>query len=144
VAAATALSAAVVAGAALSWPDRLRPMMTTPTVPAMRAAELWVARNVPRDKVLVVHDSIWVDLVHRYRFQPQPIIVHKLDSDPAVHNALTRIDYIVVPNWYLKNPVGPQAYPTLIEARKHAVAVASFGVGDDGVQVYRVSRYWRP
>jgi hypothetical protein len=70
--------------------------------------------------------------------------VHKLDSDPAVRNALTRIDYIIVPNWYLTNPVGPRAYPTLIEARKHAVAVAGFGVGDDGVRVYRVSSYWRP
>jgi hypothetical protein len=35
-------------------------------------------------------------------------------------------------------------YPTVTEARKHAVAVARFGSGDDGVQIYRVSRYWRP
>ena len=119
-------------------------MMTTSTIPSMRAAELWVADNVARNKVLVVHDSIWVDLVHRYRFQPRPIIAHKLDSDPAARTALTRIDYIIVPNWYLKNPAGGQAYPTLLEARKHAVAEASFGVGDDGVRVYRVSTHWRP
>jgi hypothetical protein len=35
-------------------------------------------------------------------------------------------------------------YPTLTEAQKHAVVVARFGSGDYGVQVYRVSRYWRP
>jgi hypothetical protein len=144
IALATALAAAVLTGAALAWPARLRPMMTTPGVPSMRAAELWVADNVPRDKVLVVHDSIWVDLVHRYRFQPRPIIVHKLDNDPAVRKTLTRIDYIVVPNWYLEDTTGAQAYPTLMEARKHAVAVATFGTGDDGVRVYRVSSYWRP
>jgi hypothetical protein len=35
-------------------------------------------------------------------------------------------------------------YPTLMEARQHAVVVARFGSGDDGVRIYRVSRYWRP
>ena len=39
---------------------------------------------------------------------------------------------------------GVAKYPTATEARKHAVAVARFGSGDDGVQIYRVSRYWRP
>lgn len=141
---ATVLATAMLGVAAISWPNRIRPIMTTPDVPSMRAAELWVARNVPRDKVLVVHDSIWVDLVQRYRFQPRPIIVHKLDSDPAVRKRLTRIDYIVVPNWYLTNAAGAQAYPTLIEARKHAIAVARFGNGDDAVAVYRVSSFWRP
>ena len=141
---AAVLAGALLAAAAMTWPARLGPMMTTPEVPAMRAAELWVADNVPRNKELVVHDSIWVDLVHRYRFNPRPIIVHKLDSDPAVRRSLKRIDYIVVPNWYLTNPVGAQAYPTLLEARKHAVAVANFGTGSDGVGVYRVSAYWRP
>ncbi|MEV0715282.1 hypothetical protein [Asanoa sp. NPDC050611] len=141
---AVALAVAVLAGAAVSWPDRLTPMMTTKEVPAMRAAELWVADNVPRDKVLVVHDSIWVDLVHRYRFRPESIIVSKLDTDPAVRERLGRIDYLVVPEWYLGNPASGTAYPTLVEAHKHAVPVASFGDGSDGVRVYRVSRYWSP
>jgi hypothetical protein len=35
-------------------------------------------------------------------------------------------------------------YPTLTEARKHAVVVARLGSGDDGVRIYRVTRYWRP
>jgi hypothetical protein len=144
VGAAGAVALAVLTGAAVTWPDRLTPMMTTREVPAMRAAQLWVADNVPRDKVLVVHDSIWVDLVHRYRFAPRPIIVSKLDTDPAVQERLTRIDYLVVPEWYLANPAAGTAYPTLVEARKHAVAVASFGDGSDGVRVYRVSRHWSP
>ncbi|GAA1873581.1 ArnT family glycosyltransferase [Asanoa iriomotensis] len=141
VGAAAALAVVVLAVAAITWPGRLAPMMTTRDVPTMRAAELWVADNVPRDKVLVVHDSIWVDLVHRYRFEPRPIMVSKLDTDPAVQERLTRIDYLVVPEWYVGNP---SASPTLVEAHKHAVPVASFGDGSDGVRVYRVSRYWSP
>ena len=48
------------------------------------------------------------------------------------------------PNWYYATPTGVAKYPTVTEARKHAVAVARFGSGDDGVRIYRVSRYWRP
>jgi hypothetical protein len=118
--------------------------MTVRQQPPLHAATRWVADNVPRDRVVVVHDSIWTDLVHRYGFDPQPIIVYKLDTDPAVRRNLHRIDYLVVPNWYYETPVAASKYPTLMEARKHAVAVARFGSGDDGVQVYRVSRYWRP
>jgi hypothetical protein len=144
IAVAMTMAVVLLASAAATWSVRLEPMMTTSQVPSMRAAELWVADNVPRDKVLVVHDSIWVDLVHRYRFDPRPIIVHKLDTDPAVRDHLARIDYLVVPDWYLENPAGESAYPTLIEARKHAVSVARFGSGPDGVHVFRVSSYWSP
>lgn len=127
-----------------SWAPTLRPMLQARQAPPLWSATQWLANNVPRDRVLVVHDSIWTDLVHHYGFSPQPIIVYKLDTDPAVREKLRRIDYLVVPNWYYDTPTGVAKYPTLAEARKHAVAVARFGSGDDGVRIYRVSRYWRP
>ena len=127
-----------------SWAPTLRPMLEARQPPPLWSATQWLANNVPRDRVLVVHDSIWTDLVHQYGFDPQPIIVYKLDTDPAVREKLRRIDYLVVPNWYYATPSGVAKYPTLAEARKHAVAVARFGSGDDGVRIYRVSRYWRP
>ena len=127
-----------------SWTPTLRHMMETRQEPPLWSATQWLADNVPRDRVLVVHDSIWTDLVHHYGFDPQPIIVYKLDTDPAVRESLHRIDYLIVPNWYYATPAGVAKYPTLTEARKHAVAVAQFGSGDDGIRIYRVSRYWRP
>jgi hypothetical protein len=127
-----------------SWVPTLRPMLQARHEPPLWSATRWLADNVPRDRVLVVHDSIWTDLVHHYGFDPQPIIVYKLDTDPAVRETLRRIDYLVLPNWYYATPAGVAKYPTVTEARKHAVAVARFGSGDDGVQIYRVSRYWRP
>jgi hypothetical protein len=133
--------AAVLVG---SWTPTLRPMLQARQDPPLWSATQWLADNVPRDRVLVVHDSIWTDLVHHYGFDPQPIIVYKLDTDPAVRETLRRIDYLVVPNWYYATPAGVAKYPTLTEARKHAVPVARFGSGDDGVRIYRVSRYWRP
>jgi CHASE2 domain-containing sensor protein len=127
-----------------SWTPTLRHMLETRQEPPLWSATQWLANNVPRDRVLVVHDSIWTDLVHHYGFNPQPIIVYKLDNDPAVRKTLRRIDYLILPNWYYATPAGVAKYPTATEARKHAVAVARFGSGDDGVQIYRVSRYWRP
>jgi hypothetical protein len=144
-AATTALAAICLAAVLLgSWAPTLRHMLQAGQEPPLWSAARWLANNVPRDRVLVVHDSIWTDLVHHYGFDPQPIIVYKLDTDPAVREKLRRIDYLVVPNWYYATPTGIAKYPTLTEARKHAVAVARFGSGDDGVQIYRVSRYWRP
>jgi hypothetical protein len=128
----------------VSWTPTLRHMLQARQEPPLWSATQWLADNVPRDRVLVVHDSIWTDLVHHYGFDPQPIIVYKLDTDPAVRDKLRRIDYLIVPNWYYATPAGVAKYPTLTEARKHAVAVARFGSGDDGVRIYRVSRHWRP
>jgi hypothetical protein len=133
--------AAVLAGA---WAPTLQPMLQARQEPPLWSATQWLADNVPRDKVLVVHDSIWTDLVHHYGFDPQPIIVYKVDTDPAVRKQLRRIDYLVLPNWYYATPTGVAKYPTVGEAQKHAVVVAQFGSGDDGVRIYRVSRYWRP
>jgi hypothetical protein len=142
---ATGLVAVCLAAALIgSWTPTLRHMLETRQEPSLWSAARWVADNVPRDRVLVVHDSVWTDLVHHYGFDPQPIIVYKLDTDPAVRERLRRIDYLVVPNWYYATPAAVSKYPTLAEAREHAVAVARFGSGDDGVRIYRVSRYWRP
>jgi hypothetical protein len=127
-----------------SWIPTLRPMLEARQQPPLWSATQWLADNVPRDRVLVVHDSIWTDLVHHYGFDPQPIIVYKVDTDPAVRKKLRRIDYLVLPNWYYATPTGVTKYPTVTEAHKHAAAVAQFGSGDDGVRIYRVSRYWRP
>jgi hypothetical protein len=142
---AVAAVAAVALGVTVvSWTPSLRQMTSVTAEPPLRSAERWVADNVPRNKVLVVHDAIWTDMVQKYGYRPQPIIVYKLDTDPAVAASLHRIDYLVLPNWYYRTPDGASKYPTAVEARKHAVPVASFGSGDDGVTVYRVSALWRP
>jgi hypothetical protein len=140
-AATTVLAAVVLAGAAWLWVPGLRQITGPHETPALRAAAVWAARNIPRDKRLVVHDSIWTDLVQHYGYrQPRPVIAYKLDTDPAVAREVKRIDYLVVPNWYYGNP--NNAYPSLLEARRHAVPVATFGSGADGVKVYRVNSLW--
>ncbi len=140
---ASVLGATVLAAAAVTWAPQLDRMTHARGLPPLRAATLWAAANVPRDKVLVVHDAIWTDLVHQYGFDPRPIIVYKLDTDPAVQRATARVDYLILPTWYYQTGDADK-YPTVMEARKHAVQVAEFGTGGDGVRVYRVSAYWHP
>ncbi|HEX6686904.1 MAG TPA: hypothetical protein VF062_29325 [Candidatus Limnocylindrales bacterium] len=130
-------------GTALVWNGPIRAATTAGEPQPLRQATDWIGSHVPRDKVLVVHDAIWTDLVHRYGFSPHPIMADKLDHDPQVRETLTRIDYLVVPESYYRTS-DPAAYPTLLRARDHAVEVAAFGTGSRAVHVYRVSWYWRP
>jgi hypothetical protein len=139
-----ALTTCLLGTAAAYWPPKLRTMMEHHQEQPLAEATRWAADNIPRGKVLVVHDAIWTDLVQQYGFNPRPIIVYKLDTDPAVRRSLRRIDYLILPNWYYTTPDAAQKYPTAQQAREHAVVIASFGSGSNGVQIYRVSRYWSP
>jgi hypothetical protein len=143
----TAVVLAVLGAAAVDvaphWEASLVRMTTVTAPPELAQATRWVADNVPRDRVLVVHDAIWTDMVHRYGFPKDDVIMaYKLDADPAVHARLTHLDYLVVPDWYYTIKDGK--YPTLIEAQRHGVPVAHFGVGPDAVTVWHVSSRWKP
>jgi Dolichyl-phosphate-mannose-protein mannosyltransferase len=135
--------AALTVDVAPRWGTELVFMTTVSAPPELAQATGWVADNVPRDQVVVVHDAIWTDLVQRYGFPKDDVIMaYKLDADPAVHARLTHLDYLVVPDWYYTIKDGK--YPTLIEAQHHAVPAAHFGAGPDAVTVWRVSGRWKP
>jgi hypothetical protein len=128
---------------ASAWGPSLHFMTSVEQPPELAEATAWVADNVPRTDVVVVHDAIWTDLVHHLGFAKDDVIMaYKLDADPAVHDRLTRLDYLIVPDWYYT--AQEDKYPTLLEARDHAVAEARFGTGPDAVTVWRVSRGWHP
>lgn len=137
------LGVALVLATAMVWTGPIRAATTARTPQPLLQAADWLGAHVPRDRILVVHDAIWTDLVHRYGFSPQPIMAYKLDHDPQVREGLSRIDYLVVPEVYYRN-IDPAAYPTLLRARDHAVEVAAFGGGDSAVHIYRVSSFWSP
>jgi hypothetical protein len=129
-----------------SWVTRDWGMMTVTTPPPLAQADAWVARNVPRSRVVVVHDALWTDLVAKDAFpRDHVIIVYKVDSDPAVNRALHHIDYLVLPDYYYKLPSAPSQYPTVLAAKERAIAVAHFGTDlKSEVTIYRVSRAWSP
>jgi hypothetical protein len=125
------------------WTPTLVTMTTTTQPPELYQAARWIADNVPRNQFVVVHDAIWTDLVQQDGFAPDNVIMaYKLDADPAVHQRLHELDYLVVPDWYYTAQSGK--YPTLIEAQQHAVPAAHFGTGADAVTIWHVSDRWRP
>jgi len=112
--------------------------------PAIQLAREWVRDYGPRDRIVVVHDASWTDLVESYGFTAKPILAAKLDADPEVSRALTRIDYLVVPEWYYLADDAKTRYPTLVEARNNALPLASYGDGNNRVVIYWVSVGWQP
>jgi hypothetical protein len=138
-----AVFGALAVNVAPRWGTQIAYMTTVESPPELTEATRWVADNVPRDEVLVVHDGIWTDLVHQYGFAKDNVIMaYKLDADPAVHERLTHLDYLIVPDWYYRIKDGK--YPTLIEAQRHGVPAAHFGTGPDAVTVWHVSSRWKP
>jgi hypothetical protein len=145
----TALSVAVVvllAGAVGPDWSRSDAGMMSGQQPPLKQADEWLSSTIPRDRVVVVHDALWTDLVAKDGFNPNNvIIVYKLDGDPAVHKRVTRINYLILPDYYYRTSAGQGQYPTAIRARDHAVAVAHFGTDpSSAVTIYRVSSHWSP
>jgi len=131
-----AAKTAVVAALALSmivvapqWSRGISEAMTVDASAPERAATAWVTRHVPHDKLLLVDDNAWTDLVAR-GFRPYPIWFYKLDLDPAVRQGLPHgwrdIDYIVL------GPLPPRTLhdlPLVNAALRHSRILASFGNG---------------
>jgi 4-amino-4-deoxy-L-arabinose transferase-like glycosyltransferase len=129
-----------------SWASSVVRMTSSTDQPPLAEATGWIARNVPRDGVVVVHDAIWTDLVVKYGFAPRNVVmVYKLDSDPAVRAEVTHVNYIAIPDSYYSKPDTATKVPTLIAARDHALPVAQFGGNSpDRVTVWRVASTWNP
>ena len=78
-------SCAALVDVAPRWTSQIVAMTTVAQPPELAEATRWVADNVPRDEVLVVHDAVWTDMVHQYGFAKDNVIMaYKLDADPAV------------------------------------------------------------
>ncbi len=139
---ATALVAAVaVASAAPMWGPQLRGLLLSDLDLPMRQAQSWVGANVDRGYRVVVDDAMWVDLVQDGFPRNNVIWYYKVDTDPAVQalapNGWRDYDYIVSTNSMRTFPDGS---PTVSEALKNSVEVASFGTGTTEVDVWRVKK----
>ncbi len=139
---ATIAAATIALGvAAPVWGVQLRGLLLADLDAPMRQAEAWVDTNVDRDYRVVVDDSMWVDLVRAGFPRDNVIWYYKVDTDPAVQaqapNGWRDYDYIVTTNSMRTFPDGS---PTVSEALRNSLQVASFGTGDKAVEVYRVHR----
>jgi hypothetical protein len=119
-----------------AWTRGLHDQMTTDRTVALRQADNWLAANARRDDVVVVDDSLWVDLVDRGLPPDKVIWFYKVDLDPAVKlpNGWRSIAYVVL------GQLSPTTagLPTVSQAIDHSQVVATFGDGPDSLTIRRV------
>lgn len=109
--------------------------------------EAYLARTVPHDQRLLVDDSLWVDLVEQGRSQGDVVWFYKTDFtnnlDPSQARALPH-GYRDL-QWVVSSPVlraalaqYPQGLQNARLALRYSRVVATFGVGEQRLEVRRV------
>ena len=120
-----------------AWARGLNHLMTADRTVALREATVWLDRHAADDDVIVVDDSLWVDLVERGHPPNNVIWFYKVDLDPAVElpGGWQAIDYVVL----IESGPATDGLPTLSTATGHSQIARSFGSGPDRLTVRRVS-----
>lgn len=140
---AVAVLAACVAGLVVPrWYDGDRTAMTTDANAPYRSAAAWMAREVadPARTRVLVDDALWLDLVHAgYAPGLGAIWFYKADLDPAVTRTLPRgwrdLDYVVASPTVRRDAVD---LPNVRDALVHSTPVATFGTGEDRIEIRRI------
>ena len=106
------------------------------------AASDWMHQHIadPAHTRVVVDDAMWPDLVN-YGFEPGLGVIwfYKVDLDPAVTRTLPHgwqdLDYVVSSSVIRQDP---NSLPTVSAAIKHSTIVATFGTGDQRIDIMKV------
>ena len=124
-----------------SWVGQWRGLMVADLDGPVTAAQDWVRTNVPTGDRIVVDDALWVDLVRQGRNRDDVVWYYKVDTDPAVAakapDGWRDYDWIVSTNSLRTFPDG---FPIVDQAMRSATTVATFGTGQDRVDVLRVDK----
>jgi 4-amino-4-deoxy-L-arabinose transferase-like glycosyltransferase len=127
--------------AAPLWFLDLRGLLLSDEDRPLRQAQAWVVDNVPTDYRVLVDDAIWVDLIEAGFPRENVIWYYKPDTDPEVAGLTPRgwrdYDFVVSTQSLRTFPTGPSS--TLGQGLANASVVASFGSGEQRVDVLRVS-----
>ncbi|MFI2430611.1 ArnT family glycosyltransferase [Streptomyces sp. NPDC018693] len=124
------------------WYDGDRTAMTADANAPYRAAAQWLGSEVdhPEDTRVLVDDALWLDLVHQ-GYQPGlgAIWFYKADLDPAVTKTLPNgwrdIDYVVASPTVRRDAAD---LPGVQAALDHSAPVATFGSGEDRIEIRQI------
>ncbi|WP_437112267.1 ArnT family glycosyltransferase [Streptomyces cinnamoneus] len=127
------------------WYEGNRPALTVDANAPYRAAASWLGdrANVadPGGTRVLADDAIWLDLVHAgYRPGTGAVWFYKADLDPAVTRTMPRgwrdVHYVVSSPTVRRDAV---TLPLVKAALEHSRPVASFGEGEDRIEIRRVT-----
>lgn len=121
------------------WPGQLRGLWNSDLDEPLRDAQSWAIANLDDDDRILVDDAVWVDLVAGGLPREQVVWYYKADTDADVSdltpNGWQDYDYVLVTEGMRQ---GAGTAPTVDQARENSVRVASFGEGDETVELLRV------
>ncbi|MEU8030850.1 glycosyltransferase family 39 protein [Streptomyces sp. NPDC049099] len=141
---ALAAALALAAGAYVvpHWYDGDRTAVTADANRPYRQASHWLGTKVadPEDTRVLVDDALWLDLVHAgYRPGLGAIWFYKADLDPAVTRTIPHgwrdLDYVVASPTVRRDA---KDLPTVRAAIQHSTPVATFGNGEDRIEIRRI------
>ncbi|WP_351233997.1 phospholipid carrier-dependent glycosyltransferase [Streptomyces sp. NPDC002133] len=124
------------------WYDGDRTAMTADANAPYRAAAHWLATEVaaPARTRVLVDDALWLDLVHAgYEPGLGAIWFYKADLDPAVTKTMPGgwrdLDYVVASPTVRRDA---RDLPNVKAALEHSTAVATFGEGEDRIEIREI------
>jgi 4-amino-4-deoxy-L-arabinose transferase-like glycosyltransferase len=121
------------------WGTQLRGFVLGNLDLPMQQAEQWVGDNVPKSSRLLVDDAMWVDLVEDGFARNNVVWYYKLDTDGAVErqspNGWKDSDYVITTD---SMRTGGNSSSDVRQAIENSTAVATFGSGDQQVEVRRI------
>lgn len=142
-----AVTAATVLGCSLTWGNGYDLLMGSDQDRPMAQAESWLEGHVGSHQRMLVDDAVWVDLVQHGFPRNDVIWYFKADTDPAVKALAPRgwrdYQYLMVTE-SVRRTVGVESgrtsqYGEVTQAYRHSHVVASFGSGQQNVEVRRIS-----
>ncbi|MFD3584022.1 ArnT family glycosyltransferase [Streptomyces sp. NPDC058683] len=125
------------------WYDGDRTAVTADANASYRKASHWLGTQVadPAHARVLVDDALWLDLVHQgYRPGLGAIWFYKADLDPAVTKTMPHgwrdLDYVVASPTVRRDA---RDLPNVRAALQHSAPVATFGTGDDRIEIRQIA-----
>ncbi|MGW4905575.1 ArnT family glycosyltransferase [Streptomyces sp. NPDC004270] len=125
------------------WYDGDRTAVTADDNASYRKASQWLGTQVadPARARVLVDDALWLDLVHQgYRPGLGAIWFYKADLDPAVTKTMPHgwrdLDYVVASPTVRRDA---RDLPNVRAALRHSAPVATFGTGDDRIEIRQIA-----
>lgn len=134
------VTAAALVVAVPLWGSQLRGFFVTDLDKPMAQAENWIGDNVDKRSRMLVDDAMWVDLVNDGFARDNVVWYYKLDTDGAVErqspNGWKDSDYVVTTD---SMRTGGNSSSDVRQAIENSTTVASFGTGDQEVDVRQIN-----
>jgi hypothetical protein len=123
------------------WQPKLFALTHMDQDDSSRRAVVWIEKNIPKDKRMIVESALWTDLRDKGYDRPSPVWLYKTETDPAVTKDIKgweNVDYVILNGPTVGASNFEAAFPTAHSAIEHSELAAQFGDNNQKILVYKV------